>query len=94
MHGLQVRVRVSKADVRFRLGRVESVSDWPFTYFLIGAMYFLATSIFARRSEWLKASCFAATMLFPAVAALHGIVLAAVHVKGQSLLPNTYYLHS
>ncbi|KFZ10532.1 hypothetical protein V502_08067 [Pseudogymnoascus sp. VKM F-4520 (FW-2644)] len=34
--------------------------------------------VFARNVRWLRKACLAATLLFPAVAALHGIVLAAV----------------
>ncbi|KAF8855957.1 hypothetical protein BDZ45DRAFT_594913 [Acephala macrosclerotiorum] len=42
----------------------------------------IAACVFARKSEWLKTACLAAALLFPAVAALHGIVLAALHVDG------------
>ncbi|KAF7563387.1 hypothetical protein G7046_g717 [Stylonectria norvegica] len=42
----------------------------------------IAACVFARKSEWLKHACLAAALLIPAVAALHGIVLAAVHVEG------------
>jgi hypothetical protein len=35
--------------------------------------------VVARKSDWLRGACLAAALLFPAVAALHGIVLAAVH---------------
>ena len=31
-------------------------------------------------------ACLAAALLFPAVAAIHGIVLAAVHVNGESFM--------
>jgi hypothetical protein len=48
----------------------------------------VATSVFRKR-EWVETACFAATMLFPAVAALHGIVLAVVNVKGK-LFPDCY----
>lgn len=40
----------------------------------------VAVCIFARKAEWLKSAALGAALLFPAVAALHGIVLAAVHV--------------
>lgn len=43
----------------------------------------VATCVFARKAEWLRNACLAAALLFPAVAALHGIVLACVHVNGQ-----------
>ncbi|OBT60549.1 hypothetical protein VE03_10167 [Pseudogymnoascus sp. 23342-1-I1] len=38
--------------------------------------------VFARNVKWLRKACLAATLLFPAVAALHGIVLAAVPTGG------------
>ncbi|KAK8194345.1 hypothetical protein M8818_007534 [Zalaria obscura] len=47
-----------------------------------GAVRTAATCVLARKQEWLRAACLAAALLFPAVAALHGIVLAAVHVDG------------
>ncbi|CZR58895.1 uncharacterized protein PAC_08787 [Phialocephala subalpina] len=40
----------------------------------------IAACIFARKAAWLRSACLAAALLFPAVAALHGIVLAAIHV--------------
>ncbi|KAF3055128.1 hypothetical protein GL218_07528 [Daldinia childiae] len=40
----------------------------------------VAACVFARKAEWLRNACLAAALIFPAVAALHGIVLAAVHV--------------
>ncbi|KAL7923709.1 hypothetical protein ACQKWADRAFT_289103 [Trichoderma austrokoningii] len=39
----------------------------------------IAACVFARRAEWIKNACLAAALLFPAVAAVHGIVLAALH---------------
>ncbi|KAL9619206.1 MAG: hypothetical protein Q9160_006141 [Pyrenula sp. 1 TL-2023] len=44
-----------------------------------------ATCVFARKAEWLRNACLAATLLFPSVAAIHGIVLAAMHVNGKPL---------
>lgn len=44
----------------------------------------VAACILGRGSEWLRGACLAAALLLPAVAALHGIVLAAVHVEGKS----------
>ncbi|KFY69429.1 hypothetical protein V496_00253 [Pseudogymnoascus sp. VKM F-4515 (FW-2607)] len=38
--------------------------------------------VFARNVKWLRKACLAATLLFPAVAAIHGIVLAAVPTHG------------
>ncbi|TAQ89592.1 hypothetical protein B7494_g2065 [Chlorociboria aeruginascens] len=42
----------------------------------------VAACVFARKTEWLRNACLAAALIFPAVAALHGIVLAAVHING------------
>lgn len=42
----------------------------------------VAACVFARKSDWLRNACLAAALLFPAVAALHGIVLAAIHIEG------------
>ncbi|KAL7793624.1 hypothetical protein V8C37DRAFT_378500 [Trichoderma ceciliae] len=39
----------------------------------------VAACVFARRAEWIKNACLAAALLLPAVAAVHGIVLAALH---------------
>lgn len=36
--------------------------------------------------KWLVRACLAAALLFPAVAAIHGIVLAALHVNGKLFL--------
>ncbi|KAM0250871.1 hypothetical protein ACHAQJ_008449 [Trichoderma viride] len=38
-----------------------------------------SSCVFARRAEWIKNACLAAALLLPAVAAVHGIVLAALH---------------
>ncbi|KAI0385173.1 hypothetical protein F5Y04DRAFT_206823 [Hypomontagnella monticulosa] len=48
------------------------------------ALYYalVAACVFARKAEWLRNACLAAALIFPAVAAIHGIVLAAVHVDG------------
>ncbi|KAI1504767.1 hypothetical protein F5X99DRAFT_370917 [Biscogniauxia marginata] len=42
----------------------------------------VAACVIARKAEWLRNPCLAAALLLPVVAALHGIVLAAVHVDG------------
>ncbi|OQE28041.1 hypothetical protein PENFLA_c005G04948 [Penicillium flavigenum] len=42
----------------------------------------IAACVVARKVEWIRNACLAAVLLFPAIAALHGIVLAAVHVDG------------
>jgi hypothetical protein len=53
----------------------------------------IAACIFARKADWLRNACLAGALLFPAVAALHGIVLAAVHVNGgpRTLSVNRIY---
>ncbi|KAL4935911.1 hypothetical protein BDV06DRAFT_233874 [Aspergillus oleicola] len=42
----------------------------------------IAACVFARKEEWLRNACLAGALLFPAIAALHGIVLAAIHRDG------------
>ncbi|KIW18967.1 hypothetical protein PV08_03256 [Exophiala spinifera] len=66
---------------------VKVVCAWPVsgqygpgTRFLFYAL--ISACFFGREVEWLRAACLAAALLFPAVAALHGIVIAAVHVNG------------
>lgn len=39
----------------------------------------ISACVFGKKSDWLKNACLAAALLFPAVAALHGIALAALH---------------
>lgn len=43
----------------------------------------VATCVFARKAEWVRNACLAAVLLFPAVGALHAIVLAALHQNGE-----------
>ncbi|KAK8112343.1 uncharacterized protein PG998_008800 [Apiospora kogelbergensis] len=45
----------------------------------------VAACILARKTEWLRNACLAAGLLFPAIAAFHGIVLAAMHKDGPFL---------
>ncbi|KAI2633416.1 hypothetical protein GGS21DRAFT_544103 [Xylaria nigripes] len=40
----------------------------------------VATCVIARRTQWLKNACLAGALLLPSVAAVHAVVLAAVHV--------------
>ncbi|KAJ5806883.1 hypothetical protein N7474_010475 [Penicillium riverlandense] len=42
----------------------------------------MVACVIARKEEYIRNSCLAAALLFPAVAAIHGIVLAAVHRDG------------
>lgn len=42
----------------------------------------VAACVFARKSDWLRNACVGLALLVPVIAALHGVVLAAVHVDG------------
>ncbi|KAH8841379.1 hypothetical protein MCOR27_000929 [Pyricularia oryzae] len=42
----------------------------------------VAACVLARKAAWLRDACLAAALVFPAVAALHGIVLACLHQDG------------
>lgn len=44
----------------------------------------VAGCVLARKSEFIRNACLAAALLFPAIAALHAILLAALHVDGES----------
>lgn len=54
----------------------------------IGCRYYVlvAACVFARKAEWIRNAGLAAVLLFPAVAALHGIVLATLHREGEFIL--------
>ncbi|KAL4747760.1 hypothetical protein BDW72DRAFT_7641 [Aspergillus terricola var. indicus] len=66
---------------------LEVVCSWPVSgqygpgtrvlYYVL-----IAACVFARKEEWVRNACLAGALLFPAIAALHGVVLAAVHVDG------------
>lgn len=43
----------------------------------------MVACVVAQKVEWLKKACIAAALLLPAVAAIHGIVLAALHNNGE-----------
>ena len=54
----------------------------------------VAACVLARKQEWLRNAVLAAALLVPAVAALHGIVLAAMHIEGKlSRLPSVDALY-
>lgn len=59
-------------------------TNTEFRYYVL-----VAACVVARRAEWIRNACLAAVLLFPAVAALHGIVLAALHREGKSILSDT-----
>lgn len=56
---------------------IESDTDSINSYYVL-----IAACILARKTEWLRNACLAAALIFPAIAAVHGIVLAALHLDG------------
>ena len=42
-------------------------------------------SVFARKQVWVRKVCLVAALLFPAIAAIHGIALAVLHDDGKTL---------
>ncbi len=79
---------------------LQVVCAWPvsgqygpgsrFLYYVL-----VAASVLARKTDWLRKACLAAALLLPAIAALHGIVLAALHRDGKnpssSLTPANHF---
>ncbi|KAJ5654170.1 hypothetical protein N7490_001173 [Penicillium lividum] len=66
---------------------LEVICAWPVSgQYGPGTRYLyyvlMAACVLARKEEFIRNACLAAVLLFPAVAALHGIVLAALHVHG------------
>ncbi|KAH7026597.1 uncharacterized protein B0I36DRAFT_330982 [Microdochium trichocladiopsis] len=66
---------------------ISVICAWPLSgQYGVGSriLYYIlvAACVLARKSEWLRNACLAAALIFPAVAALHGITLAALHVDG------------
>jgi hypothetical protein len=52
--------------------------------------YILITAcLLGNKSELLKQVCLAAALIFPTVAAIHAVVLAALHNNGRSLNPSS-----
>jgi len=81
-----VQPHPSSANDTFDYG-VDVICAWPVSgqygpgsrtlYYVL-----VAACIFARKVDWLRNACLAAALLFPVIAALHGIVLATVHIDG------------
>ncbi|KAI6834492.1 hypothetical protein KC332_g5079 [Hortaea werneckii] len=81
-----VQSHPSSANDTFDYG-VDVICAWPVSgqygpgsrtlYYVL-----VAACIFARKVDWLRNACLAAALLFPVIAALHGIVLATVHIDG------------
>jgi hypothetical protein len=65
---------------------MKRLDGWSYWYTNIYTRYYVlvVACVFARKVEWIRNACLAAVLLFPAIAALHGIVLAALHVEGES----------
>ncbi|KAG6353749.1 hypothetical protein INS49_005458 [Diaporthe citri] len=68
---------------------IEVVCAWPLSGqygFGQRVLYYIlvVVCVVARKEEWTRAVCQAAALLVPAVAAIHGIVLASFHVDGAT----------
>ncbi|KAJ0162845.1 hypothetical protein CTA2_3933 [Colletotrichum tanaceti] len=66
---------------------IEVICSWPLSgQYGLGqrVLYYalVATCVLARKAEWIRNVGLAAALILPAVAAVHGIVLAALHVDG------------
>jgi len=48
--------------------------------------------IFVRKIAWFRNGCLSIFLLLTAIAAVHSIVLAAVHTNGKSLIPRQDWL--
>jgi len=64
---------------------ISVICAWPLSgQYGVGSriLYYIlvAACVLARKSEWLRNACLAAALIVPAVAAFHGIALAALHV--------------
>ncbi|EFX06539.1 hypothetical protein CMQ_6860 [Grosmannia clavigera kw1407] len=63
---------------------IQVICSWPVSgQYGVGSriLYYVlvAACVLARKEIWIRNACLAAALLFPAVAAIHGIVLAALH---------------
>ncbi|POS69874.1 hypothetical protein DHEL01_v211730 [Diaporthe helianthi] len=68
---------------------IEVICAWPMSgQYGIGQriLYYtlVVVCVIARKEEWIRAVCQAAALLVPAIAAVHGIVLASFHVDGAT----------
>ncbi|KAK2038558.1 hypothetical protein LZ31DRAFT_599543 [Colletotrichum somersetense] len=66
---------------------VQVICSWPLSgQYGLGqrVLYYalVATCVLARKAEWIRNVGLAAALILPAVAAVHGIVLAALHIDG------------
>jgi hypothetical protein len=60
-----------------------------FRYYIL-----ILACIVGKDFVWLRNACLAAALLFPAVAALHGIVLASLHLNSKPPMPGSMPRHS
>ena len=67
-------------------GFCKSSIQYSFDKTLMGPRYYvlIATCLVAKKKEWLVNPCLAAALVLPAVAAIHGIVLTAMHNPGKT----------
>ncbi|KAF6840394.1 hypothetical protein CMUS01_03931 [Colletotrichum musicola] len=68
---------------------VEVVCAWPLSGqygFGQRVLYYIlvVTCVIARKAKWMRAVCLAGALLVPAVAAVHGIILASMHVDNAT----------
>lgn len=81
------RVREPCKPSQISLG---STTEQLILRFVLYSYYALvAACILARKAEVIRNACLAAALVFPAVAALHGIVLAVVHINGRKSVRNS-----
>jgi len=75
-----------------RLGDLDGKYELRLT---IRLRYYLlvAACVLARKAEWLRNACLAAALILPAVAAIHGVVLATLHFPGSSTQSPNLSMH-
>ncbi|OAX81082.1 hypothetical protein ACJ72_04575 [Emergomyces africanus] len=83
----QTAVNNASANATTANGALQVICAWPVSgqygpgtrvlYYVL-----IAACVFARKTDWLRNACLAAVLLFPAVAALHGVVIAALNLHG------------
>jgi hypothetical protein len=66
---------------------------WALPAVLNSYYVLVIASVVARKHKLLRDACLAAALLFPAIAAFHGIVLAAVHINGTSREPPLFFFY-
>ncbi|KAI0483795.1 hypothetical protein F4859DRAFT_474191 [Xylaria cf. heliscus] len=83
--GRDTIINASNTTIHQPVPAVQVVCAWPLSGqygYGTRVLYYIlvATCVLARRKEWLRNACLAAALLLPAVAAIHAVALAAVHV--------------